>query len=143
MIVININLVMKQISLLLIILILFLSCGKTPVEPDSISVDLTIIATNSPTTQIQGQDIISNAKCSGSDLCYRFSKFEISETAIREFAIKAKATHPNCSKGDCVCLQAIYYADTSVNIKTATKGQYILRFYNNNLLFKADTVQVN
>jgi hypothetical protein len=134
---------MRQIIFLFIILTLLGACKKRDIQPDTISVDLTIIKTNTPTTQVQGQEIISNVKCSGSDLCFKFSKFDIRETKPREFAIKAKSTYPNCSIGDCVCLQAIYYIDTTVNIKTTTSGQYILRFYNSNFLFKSDTVQVN
>jgi hypothetical protein len=134
---------MRQIIIFLIIFFFFSSCKKRHVEPDKVTVDLTIIKTNTPITQTQGQDIISNIKCTGSDLCFHFSNFEINETKPREFSIKAKATYPNCSIGDCVCLQAIYNVDTTVNIKTITNGQYILRFYNNNLLFKTDTVQVN
>jgi hypothetical protein len=134
---------MRQIIFLSIILTLLGACKEREIQPATISVDLTIIQTNTPTTQAQGQEIISNVKCSGSDLCFKFSKFEISETKPREFAIKAKSTYPNCSIGDCVCLQAIYYIDTTVNIKTSTKGQYILRFYNSNFLFKSDSVQVN
>jgi hypothetical protein len=134
---------MRQIFLSFIILTIFAGCKKNDNEPDTVLVDLGIISTNTPMAVTQGQDIVSKVKCSGSDLCYRFAKFEINEIVNKQFEIKAKATYPNSKKGDIVCLQAIYYADTSLKINAATKGQYILKFYNNNLLFKADTVQVN
>ena len=133
---------MKKSSIMFL-LIVFISCNKVSNEPDTISVDLAIISTNTPKTILQGQDILSNVICSGSNLCYAFSNFEINETQPKIFDIKAKGTLPNSKKRDVVCLQAFYYKDTTLKINTSTKGQYILKFYNNNLLSKSDTVQVN
>ena len=133
---------MPRIIVSFIIIIFLNSCTKNK-EPDTVLTDLIFISTNTPTAGIQGQDIISIVKCYGPNLCYKFSKFEIIETTLRQFQIKAKATYPNSNKGDIVCLQAIYTVDTTVKINAATKGQYILRFYNPNGLFKSDTVQVN
>ena len=129
-------------TFLVIVLIFLNGCTKAN-EPDTVFVDLTFISTNTPSIGIQGQDIISNVRCFGPDLCYKFSKFEITETTIGHFDIKAKSTYPNSKKGDVVCLQAIYNIDTSIKINAVTKGQYILRFLNFNGLFKSDTVRVN
>lgn len=110
-------------------------------QPDKILVDLRIYGTATPRSQVQGQAIISQVKCSGPDLCYRFCHFEITEAGTRRFEIRAKATFP---KGNnYVCLQAFYVKDTTAKINTPTKGQYLLQFYNKNILFKTDTVQVN
>jgi hypothetical protein len=134
---------MRQLFLSLVILTILGGCKKNDDEPATVLVDLGIIAATTPTTTTQGQDIVSAVRCSAPDLCYKFAKFEINETANRQFEIKAKATYPNSKKGDIVCAQAIYYADTSLKINAAAKGQYVLKFYNNNVLFKADTVKVN
>jgi hypothetical protein len=133
---------MRQLILSLLILAIFAGCRKNN-EPDTVIVDLSIISATTPATAVQGQDIISQVRCSGSDLCYQFSNFEIKEMAARHFMIMAKGTYPNSKKGDIVCPQAIYYADTSLTIHTPAKGQYILNFFNHSLLIKSDTVQVN
>lgn len=133
---------MQKVTFLLFILSC-LSCNKASNEPDTVSVNLAIISTNTPRTLSQGQNIISNVRCSGSDLCYSFSHFETTNTDGKIFNISAKGNYPNSKKGDVICLQAIYYKDTTVSISTPSKGQYVLRFYNNNQLSKSDTVQVN
>lgn len=124
-------------------LLILVSCKKNASEPDAVLVDLSIISTITPRTTTQGQEIVSNIKCSASNLCYEFLKFEIQETESRHFAIKAMATYPNPRKGNFACPQAIYYADTTLKIMTTTRGKYLLEFYNDNLLFKIDTVLVN
>jgi hypothetical protein len=134
---------MRQIILSFLILAIFVTCKKHNNEPDTILVDLTIISTVTPITATLGQDIVSAIKCSAPDLCYKFAKFEVKEMATRQFEIKAKATYPDSKKGDIVCLEAIYYADTLLKINATTKGQYVLNFFNGNLFFKSDTVQVN
>jgi hypothetical protein len=120
-----------------------LACQKTGSEPDTILTDLTIIATNTPNDINQGQDIVSHVRCSGPNLCYSFAKFEIREMGQGQFEIKAKAHYPNPKKGDIICLQAVYYVDTVLHIKAPASGQYLLKFMNNQQLFKTDTVRVN
>jgi len=134
---------MRQIVLTFLTMTFMIACSKSTVDPDTFLVDLTFLSTNTSNNVIQGQDIVSNVRCLGPDLCYKFSKFEITETAVKQFEIRAKSTYPNPKNGDIVCLQAIYYKDTTVKINASTKGKYILKFLNNNQLFKADTVQVN
>jgi hypothetical protein len=105
------------------------------------TVDLTIISTATPSTQIAGQAIVSTASCRGANLCYKFSKFEIKETGPRQFEIRAKATYP---KGkNIVCAEMIYNVDAEARISTSERGQYLLHFYNQNTLLKTDTVLVN
>ncbi|WP_462253295.1 hypothetical protein [Ferruginibacter sp.] len=134
---------MRQIFFFFIFFIVLSSCKKTTYEPDTVIVDISIISTNTPSNQVQGQHIVSNVKCAAPDLCYRFLNFEIKETANRTFEINANGTYTNAKKGDVICAQAVYYKDTTVSIFTPVKGQYILKFYNNKALFKSDTVQVN
>jgi hypothetical protein len=133
---------MRYLFFLMLLVTVVSGCKKNT-GLDTVVVDLTIISTNTPPAATQGHNILSNIKCSGTDLCYKFLRFDIKETGTRQFEIKVKATYPNSKKGDIVCAQAIYYVDTSITINAATKGQYILNFYNNNTLFKADTIQVN
>jgi hypothetical protein len=123
-----------------VIPLLLLSCTKEAEEGNHELRDLIITETSTtPTASLEGS-IVSRMKCYGPDLCYRFRQFEIKETSPRQYDIRAKATYP---KGNVFCPQALYEVDTTININPATTGQYVLRFYNNNTLFKADTVQVN
>lgn len=125
---------MRHLFFLLLIFTVAAGCKKNSNEPDTVVVDLTIISTTTPTTATQGQNIISNVRCSGPDLCYKFLRMDVKESGTRQFEIKAKATYPNSKKGDIVCAQAIYYVDSSITINATTKGQYILKFYNSNTL---------
>ncbi len=132
-----------KIPIVIFIFYASFACNKTANAPDRILVDLSFINTSTPKTQLNGQDIISAIRCSGENLCYNFSNFEIKKITAREFEIHAKGTFPNNAKGDVVCLDAIYYKDTTVRINTTTTGKYLLHFYNHNYLFKTDTVEVN
>jgi hypothetical protein len=124
---------------LLCAFILFSSCTK-PLKMDEAPVNLTIIKTETPLTQTQGKDIVSQVTCSGANLCYHFTNFQVNETGQREYEIYAMGTVPNHLTE---CAQTIYYKDTTVKINAAVKGQYLLHFFNYNALFKTDTVQVN
>lgn len=124
---------------LLFAFVLFLGCTK-PLKQDNAPVNLTIIKAETPKTQSLGEDIVSQVTCSAENLCYHFSNFDISETGEREYEIRAIGTYPNYPTE---CLQAIYYKDTTVKINATVKGQYMLHFFNNNVLFKTDTIKVN
>jgi hypothetical protein len=126
-------------------LTIFDGCAKYNTEPGtgSILIDMPIISTNTPESLLQGQDIVSNVRIAATDGCVSFSRIDITEIAIRQFDIRAKATFPYRKDGGVACTAIYYTIDTTVRINTIRKGQYILRFYNKNLLFKSDTVQVN
>ena len=118
-----------------------IGCSKEATEENGNLVDLTFTSTNTPQEVSEDDHIVSRVKFYGPNLCYRFVKFDIKETGVREFAIRAKATLPDIK--ELGCAQALYQVDTTVSINAATQGQYILRFYHHNTLFKSDTVQVN
>lgn len=130
---------MKQVFTIFLAMAFF-SCHKDVTETGNNLVDLIFTSTNTPQTVSKGGDIISSVKCYGPDLCYRFAKFDIKETRARQFDIRAKATYPE--NNSVVCAQALYKVDTTVSINATTSGLYVLRFFHNNTLFKADTVEV-
>ena len=125
--------------ILLFALVIFFGCTK-PFKAKESHVNLNIIETQTPQTQNVGEDIVSQVKCSAENLCYQFTNFQVDETSAREYEIHAIGTYPNHPTA---CMQAIYYKDTTVKINAAVKGQYLLHFLNNNVLFKTDTVEVN
>lgn len=137
------NVYMPRCLVLLLPLLFLLACQKTGSEPDTILTELSIVATATTVYINQGQDIVSRVRCSGPNFCYSFAKFEIRETVQGQFEISAKAHYPNPKKGDIICLQAVYYIDTVLRIKNQARGQYLLKFINNQQLFKTDTVRVN
>jgi hypothetical protein len=73
------------------------------------------------------------------DLCYHFAYFTVNKQQFL-VDIHAIGTYPTKPT---VCLQAFYYKDTTISIPTNVAGNYVLRFYNGDVLFKSDTVQVN
>lgn len=114
-------------------------CEKTEnTTPGPVLADLQFTKTTTPSNQSQQEGIVSQVKAYGPNLCYKFSKIDIKETATREFDIRLKAT----VTGD-VCAQALYNVDTTVKVNAAAKGKYLLHFYSQQQLFKTDTVQVN
>ena len=119
---------------------IWVACDKEKQDNDSRLIPLTITATDSPESISKGETIVSNIRCSGTDLCYKFEKFEITGKASRVFEVRAKATYP---QQPVACPQAIYNIDTTLAIPTTSSGQYVIRFYNENDLFKTDTVIVN
>ncbi len=56
---------------------IWVACDKEDRDNDNRLIPLTIIATDSPGTITKGEDIVSEIRCSGTDLCYKFQKFEI------------------------------------------------------------------
>ena len=134
---------MQKLLVLQLPLLFLLACQKTGSEPDTILTELSIVATATTVYINQGQDIVSRVRCSGPNFCYSFAKFEITQTGQEQFEISAKAHYPNPKKGDIICLQAVYYIDTVLNIRAPARGQYLLKFMNNHQLFKTDTIQVN
>jgi hypothetical protein len=103
---------------------------------------MTFTSVTTPATVIKGNDIVSQVRASAPNLCYSFKAFEVTEKAVREYEIRAKANHPSASQG-VVCAEALYTIDTTFKMNAADNGQYILHFYNDNALFKSDTVVVN
>lgn len=132
---------MKHLFLAVIVLVstAFL-CNKKEDSKDLCAVNLTIITAQTPVNAARGTDISVSLRCSGSDLCYSFSRLEVKKIDERTYEIRAKGIYP-C--GPAICAQAIYYADASVNILTSVSGQYVISYYNGDLLFRSDVVTVN
>lgn len=116
----------------------FLGCNKEEGNKELNEVRLSFTRIQTPGAVPFPQNIISAVGVSGSDLCYRFTHFEIKHPIANVYEIHAKGTYP---ARPTICLQAIYNKDTIVKIQPTAPGQYILRFYNQ-ALYKTDTVQV-
>jgi hypothetical protein len=129
---------MKHILFTLLVVIVF-GCNKNHDDSELREVSLAFTRIQTPAVVAFPQKIISAVKVSGHDLCYRFTHFEIKHPMANVYEIYAKGTYP---ARPTVCLQAIYTKDTTVQIQPTAPGQYILRFYNQEL-YKTDTVQVN
>lgn len=132
---------MRYIVIAAIILVMpsFL-CSKEKDDNGLCAVNLSIVAAQIPATVSVGSDITAVVRCSGSDLCYSYTHTDVKNIAPRIYEIRTMGTYP-CKPA--ICAQAIYYAEPSVRINTTQIGQYILRYYNGNTLFRADTVIVN
>jgi len=128
---------MKLICFLLM-MVLITACDK-PIISDTEFRDLSFVQTTTPSNVALNQSIVSQVKVSGSDLCYHFAYFTVSQQQFL-VDIHAKGTYPTKPGA---CPQAIYYKDTTISVPANTVGKYVLRFYNGDVLFKSDTVQVN
>ena len=121
---------------------ILLSC-EIPEIASSKLVDLQIVNTRTPSSVVKGNDITSIVTCEAPDLCYVFSRFDVTGVGNKQYNIHAKANYPNPLSGGIVCAQAIYRIDTTLRIPTAEPGTYVLRFYNGHSLYKRDTVVVS
>jgi hypothetical protein len=130
--------VMKTFCILLIMLALT-ACDR-PVG-DVLKMFFFIVEkTTTPRTTTIAQGISSNITVSGSDLCYRFHHFDISQRFLFGYEIHARGTYPSKATA---CPLAIYSKDTVLQLYPSSAGQYLLKFYQEDVLIKTDTVQVN
>ena len=134
---------MKQLILALMAAVfILLSCEKPEIASSDL-VDLRIVNTQTPPSVVKGNDITSTVTCEAPNLCYVFSRFDVTDAGNKQYDIHAKANYPNPLSGGIVCAQAIYRVDTILRIPATQPGTYVLRFYNEHSLFKRDTVVVN
>jgi hypothetical protein len=131
---------MKSI-LIAVVVVLFLSCGKNGDRSNNLCDTYFVIdSTSTPRSSTVASGITSIIRCYGSNLCYTYTGMEITNRSGNVFEINAKGKIP-C--GTPVCAQALREVRDTVNISNATAGTYYLKFYNNSLLLKTDTVTVN
>jgi hypothetical protein len=133
---------MKKLILLLILsgTLFSTGCEKQEEENDCLA-DLIITKVTYPLHIISEPGITFVLDCYGPNLCYSFSEVQVKNVGANTFEIKAKATVP-CEK-DLVCAQAIYEAQPAKSILNLAPGNYTLRFFNGNSLFKEEVVRVN
>ena len=134
---------MKQYFAFIIRSLLILSCGKKDELTRTFNGSLDFFSTNSPTTAITGQNIISNIRCGvysvSGDIV--FQGFTITETSPKQYYISARALYKDWNTQ--VTMPVIWTIDTTTIIKATSPGTYLLNFYNSAKLFKSDTVHVN
>ncbi len=135
---------MKHLSFsILLFTLTFYSCTKKEDIVKTFYGNLPIVSTNTPTTALVGQNIISNVRCELSSIggSVIFQGFDVKETAPRQFNLTAKALYKDWNTQ--ISMPVIWTLDTTSNINALTTGRYILNFYNSTQLVKSDTVQVN
>ena len=137
---------MKYLLSIILIVSATLGCKKNNIE-NLCDTYLSISSTNTPATVLLSEGITSTVTSHGPDLCYRFSGMEITQQPTPsgpvyqfKYFIKVKGTVPCKST---ICAQAIYNSTNSFLLTPTVKGTYYLHFYNQNVLFKTDTVIVN
>ena len=136
---------MKHILASILIVSLLIGCKKN--KSNLCDTYLNINSTNTPATVTLNQGITSTVNSQGPDLCYKFSGMEITQQPTPsgpvhqfQYFIKVKGT-VTCENP--VCADAIYVSINSFSLTPTVSGTYYLHFYNQNQLFKTDTVIVN
>jgi hypothetical protein len=130
---------MRLIAISLFILISSFSCNRDN-DPGQCDTYLVITATRTSASTTISAGINSIIESYGANLCYSFSNTEILEKPGSIFQIRSKG---KVVCGNPVCAQALFQVTDSVKIAVSVPGMYYLKFYNDNSLFKTDTVQVN
>lgn len=102
--------------------------------------DLIIHQTNTAAHIPLGQPITSSVAYYYGP-CDGLKGIEITPSSGTTFEIRIKGYRQ--PEGVIACADVIFSKDTTLSIPVTSKGQYILKFYNRNEVFKSDTVQVN
>lgn len=114
-----------------------IACKK---EHNALSeIDLIIYQTHTTGTIQLGQPITSSVRYYYGS-CDGIKRLDITNSNNNTIAIKVKGNKPPAGTA---CADEVFSKDTTLSIPATSKGQYILKFYNRDELFKADTVQVN
>jgi len=134
-----------KLSLLLIsaFCLTLTSCKKTADRPKSKTDFIPIISTQTPRNVSMGQEIKSHVTMGfySYHADVTFLNFDVKEEPVKYYEIRAKGFYDNINYE--VSLPVVMTFDSTVSIKPATVGQYILKFYSGSQLVQTDTVQVN
>jgi hypothetical protein len=136
---------MKYLGFLLIVATVFTACLKTNEKstPDRVITTLSFSYVHSPDTAKLGDTVITQIKVNGPNLCYKFEGFSGANSGPNQYDINAVGSYPNPEKSDTICPTFPYTKDTSLTIIPNVKGKMILRFFNSQTLFQADTIVIN
>ena len=124
----------------IVLITLFISCRKNHNE-EKCDTFFNITTTQTPASVSVLQGINTTIKSYGGNSCYSFSKTDVRQASGNAFEIRSIGK-VSCN-GDLVCVDVLIGATDNVHIPTSIPGIYILKFFNGNSFFKADTVQVN
>lgn len=117
-------------------------CKEIDFEPEKILVDMNFTNTVTPRGPIPAPNVTSKVSLSGPDQCYKYSRLDIYYKETNRIEIRAKAEYP-APNLNVACEAIPVNLDTTIRINTKTKGEVYLEFYNQNTLFKRDTVTLN
>ncbi len=119
------------------------SCKKTIDKPKSKVDYIPIISATTTPNVTLGQEIKSLVKMGFYDHTANvtFLNFEVKETAVKQYEVRAKGFYDNINYE--ISLPVVMIFDSTVFIRPATTGQYLLKFYSASQLVQTDTIQVN
>jgi hypothetical protein len=121
------------------------ACTKPQNMPASKTDYIPIISSKSPLNVARDQPVVSTVTMGfyerSADI--KFLSFEVRETSVKQFDIRAKGFYDNIQYGISQPVVSIF--DTTLTLQTTTSGpgQYLLKFYSFNQPVQTDTVQVN
>lgn len=102
--------------------------------------DLNITSTTTPKEKPLGEIVTSKISCQLPNTCYSFSGFEVREIGNNNVEIRAKGR--NTAKEGTTCAEVIVPVDTVLKFKPVITGKIILKFYNKDVHFKSDTIEI-
>lgn len=119
------------------------SCKKNNDRPKSKTDYIPIISSQTPREISLGEEIKSRVTIGFYNYTadVTFLNFEIKEKPEKLFEIRAKGFYDNINYE--LSLPVVMTFDSTVSIRPATTGQYLLKFYSGSHLVQTDTVLVN
>lgn len=134
---------MKYVLTAALALVTLFGCIKEGANYQTFISDLPIVSTNTPTTSNIGDSVVSHVRCelpsrTGSVV---FKGLQVAKQGDTLYNIRAIAEFTQ--KSDDVTVPGVWAVDTILTVKTPVAGNYVLRFFNGNTVFKSDTVVVD
>ncbi|WP_157473992.1 hypothetical protein [Flavihumibacter petaseus] len=138
---------MKKFVLAGVVMVALAACMKTSTPPaaERIYASMSFSVVQSPDTAAVGDTVKSYVTVTGSNTCYKFEGFNGTPSAGNQYDIRAVGSIPNpdySGYDPSACMNFPITKDTFLTITPKATGKLVFRFYNNDVLFRADTLVV-
>ena len=136
---------MKKLALIGLVMLSFAACIKTEDYPEDneILVSMNFVQVNTPPSAQAGDTVRANVRITGSNSCTVFKGFNGNTSATDQYDIRAIGAVPNPNLGaNPGCTDMIISKDTFLTITPKAPGKLVFRYFNNETLYRADTVVV-
>ncbi|HQD09900.1 MAG TPA: hypothetical protein PLQ65_09565 [Flavihumibacter sp.] len=133
---------MKKLALVGLVLVSFVACMKTDSYPDNeeVLVNMNFVTVNTPDSTSVGDTVLAHVTITGSNTCTVFKGFNGTTSGADQYDIRAIGAVP--AQNTAGCTDAVIAKDTFLTITPKAPAKLVFRFYNNETLFRADTVVV-
>ncbi|ULQ56948.1 hypothetical protein KJS94_01900 [Flavihumibacter rivuli] len=133
---------MKKLLAALVVFTSLTGCLKTVENKTGrVLVPLQITGAQTPAETVPGSRINARVSVKGSNKCYEFVGFDVRSNVQNTYDIRAYGSYP-ADTSNLNCGTGLFQLDTAFSLPLYMEGKYVIRYYNDMTLLKADTVTV-